>query len=437
VECSAMMNNLLELYGGACDMFVRPQRVTYSIDMLGPSQFRLGKEVFVREDLQLENARGFKLECSHFYNKKFVTTNLGDLSQLSTKQLKVICNDHSIDIRGCVEKTDVINLIRSKLGPDKQSAVDCAPCIVYLHGNCGCRVDSLDALELCLLYGFSLFSVDLSGSGLSEGEYISLGHYEQEDVRCILEYLKESSLVSSIVLWGRSMGAATSLLYSSQNPGDISAIILDSPFSDLYTLSGEVAQQMKLGIPQWIISSGFSLVMQMIRRSVRQRANFDLYAVAPIEHVQDCNIPGIFIHGESDDFVSPKHSLSLYEKYGDNRKEILLVKGDHNSPRPVEAYNYISLFIHRYVLTEKLREHHPEPLRVFGCSSTTKDLDCFYCKQLKGVDHSSQWPYNVVFGVGKDSIKLLTPFTEVSSQNITGVSYGDEILTMLGDYSFL
>ena len=120
-------------------------------------------------------------------------------------------------------------------------------------------------------------------------------------------------------------------------------------------------------------------------------------AVAPIEHVQDCNIPGIFIHGESDDFVSPKHSLSLYEKYGDNRKEILLVKGDHNSPRPVEAYNYISLFIHRYVLTEKLRglyhtrakffsfclsEHHPEPLRVFGCSSTTKDLDCFYCKQV-------------------------------------------------------
>ena len=48
-----MMNNLLELYGGACDMFVRPQRVTYSIDMLGPSQFRLGKEVFVREDLQV------------------------------------------------------------------------------------------------------------------------------------------------------------------------------------------------------------------------------------------------------------------------------------------------------------------------------------------------------------------------------------------------
>lgn len=42
------------------------------------------------------------------------------------------------------------------------------------------------------------------------------------------------------------MGAATSILYSSKHPDDIQAIILDSPFSDLYSLSGEVVQQMKV-----------------------------------------------------------------------------------------------------------------------------------------------------------------------------------------------
>ena len=48
-------------------------------------------------------------------------------------------------------------------------------------------------------------------------------------------------------------------------------------------------------------------------------------------------MPAIFIHGEEDDFVAPKHSLSLYEKYGDKRKEIVLVAGDHNAPRPMDA----------------------------------------------------------------------------------------------------
>lgn len=77
--------------------------------------------------------------------------------------------------------------------------------------------------------------------------------------------------------------------------------------------------------------------------------------VTPIQHVGNCQMPAIFIHGEEDDFVIPKHSLSLYEKYKDKRKEILLVKGDHNSPRPVDAFNYISLFLHRYVYPENLK----------------------------------------------------------------------------------
>ena len=33
----------------------------------------------------------------------------------------------------------------------------------------------------------------MQGSGLSEGEYISLGHYEKFDVECAINYLRSSN----------------------------------------------------------------------------------------------------------------------------------------------------------------------------------------------------------------------------------------------------
>lgn len=43
---------------------------------------------------------------------------------------------------------------------------------------------------------------------------MSLGYYEQDDVAAVVEYLKANMRVSSIGLWGRSMGGVTALLYT-------------------------------------------------------------------------------------------------------------------------------------------------------------------------------------------------------------------------------
>ena len=48
----------------------------------------------------------------------------------------------------------------------------------------------------------TVFAFDFSGSGKSEGEYISLGWYEREDVKTVTEYLRELGTVSTIALWG-------------------------------------------------------------------------------------------------------------------------------------------------------------------------------------------------------------------------------------------
>jgi alpha-beta hydrolase superfamily lysophospholipase len=56
----------------------------------------------------------------------------------------------------------------------------------------------------------------------------------------IIAHLRQARRVSTIALWGRSMGAVTALLHADRDPS-IAAIILDSPFSDLSKLVNELA----------------------------------------------------------------------------------------------------------------------------------------------------------------------------------------------------
>lgn len=66
--------------------------------------------------------------------------------------------------------------------PDGWRVAERLPCIVYMHGNSSARVEALPQLSLALTLGATLVAFDFSGSGLSGGEYVSLGYYEKDDV---------------------------------------------------------------------------------------------------------------------------------------------------------------------------------------------------------------------------------------------------------------
>lgn len=56
----------------------------------------------------------------------------------------------------------------------------------------------------------------------------------------MIDYLRKTNTVSLIGLWGRSMGAVTSLMYSDSDPS-IAGMVLDSPFSNMEVLAKELA----------------------------------------------------------------------------------------------------------------------------------------------------------------------------------------------------
>jgi alpha/beta superfamily hydrolase len=60
------------------------------------------------------------------------------------------------------------------------------PCVIYLHGNASSRLEVLTYLKYLLPLNITVFAFDFTGSGNSDGKYISLGYHEREDLKIVI-----------------------------------------------------------------------------------------------------------------------------------------------------------------------------------------------------------------------------------------------------------
>lgn len=272
------------------NFIIRPPRAEYDPknDLLD-EEFMLKGKWYQRKDLEVKNSRDDVLKCSHY-----------------------------------------MPLIRPEGKP--------LPCVIYCHGNSGCRADASEAAIILLPSNITVFTLDFSGSGLSGGEHVTLGWNEKDDLRAVVEYLRTDGNVSLIGLWGRSMGAVTSLMYGAEDPS-IAGMVLDSPFSDLVDLMTELVDTYKIRLPKFTVK----FAIQYMRRAVLKKAKFDIAELNTIKVAKSCFVPVLLGHGVDDDFIQPHHSDRVFDAYmGD--KNIIKFEGDHNSPRPQFYFDSISIF---------------------------------------------------------------------------------------------
>jgi len=326
-------------YGELVNAIIRPPRAEYSISDLGPVHFSIAGRRFKRTELRVRNTRGLTLECSWWEPIE---------QERVSKEL---------------------------------------PCVVYMHGNSSCRLEAVDLLPLVLQTGCSLFAFDFAGCGLSEGEYVSLGYHEKDDAREVIDYLRSSGKVSTIALWGRSMGAATALLHGHRDPS-IAAMVLDSPFSSLERLAREIIDQAQLKHKPDFLVRGF---MRMMRNTILKRTSdqpppraggsctpwpavcckwrttrngLDILKLRPIENVDTCFIPALFVAGKGDQFIPPAHARDICEAYAGD-KNFVLVDGNHNSRRPAYFMDSVAIFFYNRLcipagLTEDVLNLRPQ-----------------------------------------------------------------------------
>eukprot|EP00980_Cylindrotheca_fusiformis_P024706 scaffold12324_cov144-Cylindrotheca_fusiformis.AAC.1 len=285
-------------YQQLVNAIIRPPRCSYELNQLGPEYFRFAGTQFERTDWTLMTERGYHIEVSQWGQKS--------------------------------------NYDR--------------PILIYLHGNASARLEVLPQLTSLLAMGLTVVSLDFAGSGKSDGEYVSLGYYEREDLATVIAHLRRHHRENKnlkIALWGRSMGAATAVMYGARD-ARIDCLIADSSFASLVKLAEELvetARQQGIVVPNVVVSAA----LQMIQWSVQKHANFNIRDLSPVTYASDCaTIPALFIHGEHDDFIKPHHSQDICEEYT-GPKNMLVVEGDHNDPRPATCITACQSFLQRHL----------------------------------------------------------------------------------------
>jgi pimeloyl-ACP methyl ester carboxylesterase len=82
--------------------------------------------------------------------------------------------------------------------------------ILYCHCNASNKLECKTYVEY-LPVNYAMAAFDFLGCGNSPNMYISLGYRESDQVRTLINFLRPR--FQRIIPWGRSMGAASVLLY--------------------------------------------------------------------------------------------------------------------------------------------------------------------------------------------------------------------------------
>jgi pimeloyl-ACP methyl ester carboxylesterase len=216
-------------------------------------------------------------------------------------------------------------------------------------------MEVLPSLRYLLERDVNVFCMDFSGSGWSGGEFISVGHWEQQDLRVVITYLRSLSYVSSIALWGRSMGAVTAILRAAEDP-NIAACVLDSPFLSVRHLAQELVANKRISLPSFLYEFAF----QLVRGEVQSRAMFDIETLSAIDLAPHIKVPALFGVATEDTFVLNHHAEDLYKAWGGSDRAILHFRGQHNTSRPLWFLEAASDFLEKRLAIAAVRQR-PAP----------------------------------------------------------------------------
>jgi uncharacterized protein len=193
--------------------------------------------------------------------------------------------------------------------------------IILAHGWGTNKSDILGStIFLSKRGGYNLLYFDFRNHGQSGGSLTSLGRWEKDDIKAVVNYLKanESDYCKKIGLYGFSMGANASILAASEL-NEICGVAAESPFT---YFDRTVARFAKIyyHIPR------FPLV-DLTLIFIKLRLGFDPQKYSSINYVSSiAPRPVLFIYGENDNRAPLNDGKLLFEKAREP-KEIFIVPG--------------------------------------------------------------------------------------------------------------
>ncbi len=220
-----------------------------------------------------------------------------------------------------------------------------APLEIMFHGYRGsAERDLCGGVQRCHAIGRNALIVDQRTSCKSEGTVISFGVNESRDCQTWIDFaIKRFGDDVKIVLCGISMGAATVLMAAGRTlPKNVVGVLADCGFSSAREIIIKCANE---------IHCPGKFLYPFIKLGAKLYGRFDLDEYSPKEAMKTCQVPVIFIHGDTDVFVPCEMSQINYDACVAPKRFVKVPKAGHGLSYLVDSEGYLK------VLAEFFTEH--------------------------------------------------------------------------------
>ncbi len=139
--------------------------------------------------------------------------------------------------------------------------------------------------------GYSVLLYDARATGESDGDIISVGWLETDDLTAALAWTRQQG-AERILCHGVSQGGATIVLAADRLGDDVVGVVLESTYDTLLN-AGDRRFRSRVGLPGWLAGIFYRPFMEM-------RLGFDASLASPIDHIGQIDAPIFILAGKED-----------------------------------------------------------------------------------------------------------------------------------------
>ena len=193
--------------------------------------------------------------------------------------------------------------------------------VILLHGYRGDRTHMIDRARFLMSNGYSVLLYDARGCGESDGDLVSIGYHETNDLIAAVALMHDRG-VDRLACLGVSQGGATVLLASGRLDS-IACVIVESTYD---RIENAIDRRFRhyLALPG---SIGSVLMIPV----AEQRLGITASRIAPIDSLRSLHAPILVISGENDTRTTAEDTRHLFAA-AHEPKELWIVPGaDHEN----------------------------------------------------------------------------------------------------------
>lgn len=193
---------------------------------------------------------------------------------------------------------------------------------ILFHGYAAEKTSTIEEAKSFLDLGSSVLLVDFRGSGHSSESYTTIGFREADDVAAVFNYANTQLPHKKIILFGKSMGAASILRAIHENHILPNGVILEAVFDSMLNTTRNRFHIM--GIPSF---PGAELLVFWGGK----QWGFDGFKHNPVDYAASLKCPALFMHGTSDSRATLEEGQYVYNAAQGPKKFIMFDKIGHES----------------------------------------------------------------------------------------------------------